>query len=122
MLGRGFTLVEVLVALAIVAITLAALGRAMLSGLESERELKARSCAQWIADDRLAFHTATYSWIPPSQKSGDAEQAGMAFVWREDITATPNIAFERIEITVALRDRPERVLGRRIGFLYRMAG
>ncbi len=122
MRARGFTLIEVLVALAIVATTLAALGRAMLSGLEAERELRARTCAQWIADDRLAFHTATYSWIPPGQKSGDAEQASMAFVWREDITATPNIAFERIEITVALRDRPERILGRRIGFLYRMAG
>src|SRR5438874_17431 len=119
---RGFTLIEVLVALAIVATTLAALGRAMLSSLEAERELKTRTCAQWIADDRLAMHTATYSWIPPGQRSGNADQAGMTFLWREDVTATPNIAFQRIEITVALRDEPSRVLGRRVGFLYRQAG
>lgn len=109
-------------ALAIVAIALTALGRATLSALDTERELKARTCAQWVADDRLAFHSATYSWIIPGEQAGKAEQAGYAFVWQEQISATPNIAFQRIEITVALAERPERVLGRRIGFLFRQAG
>ena len=119
--GRGFTLVEVLVALAIVAITLSALGRSLLSALDAERELKARTCAQWIADNRIAFHSATYSWIVPGEQSGNADQAGYSFVWREEISATPNIAFQRIEITVSLAEQPRRVLGRRVGFLFRQA-
>ena len=108
-------------ALAIVAIALSALGRAMLSALDAEGELKARTCAQWVADDRLAFHSATYSWIIPGEHTGNAEQAGHYFVWREEIFATPNIAFQRIEITVAMAQRPDRVLGRRTGFLFRQA-
>ena len=120
--GRGFTLVEVLVALAIVAIALTALGRGMLTALDAERELKSRTSAQWVADDRLAFHSAMHSWFIPGERAGDAEQAGYSFVWRERISATPNIAFQRIEITVALAERPDRVLGRRIGFLFRQAG
>ena len=118
---RGFTLVEVLVALAIVAVALSALGRSLLTALDAERELKARTCAQWIADNRIAFHSAAYSWMVPGEQSGSADQAGYAFVWREQVSATPNIAFQRIEITVALAERPERVLGRRIGFLFRQA-
>ena len=120
--GRGFTLVEVLVALAIVAIALSALGRSLLASLDTERELKARTCAQWIADDRLAWYSATSGWIPPGESSGSANQAGTAYVWKEQVSATPNIAFQRIEITVASADSPNRVLGRRIGFLFRQAG
>ena len=120
--ARGFTLVEVLVALAIAAVALGALGRAMLASLDAERELKERTCAQWVADDRLAFHGATYNWVLPGESTGRAEQAGYTFVWREKVSATPNIAFQRIEVTVAMIDRPERVLGRRIGFLFRQAG
>ena len=115
----GFTLVEVLVALAIVATSLAALGRAMLSGLDLERELKSRSCAQWIADDRLAFQAATRGWRIPGTQTGRAEQAGMTFLWREDVTSTPSSAFQRVEVSVARLDDPERILGRRIGFMYR---
>ena len=118
----GFTLVEVLVALVIVATSLAALGRAMLSGLDLERELKGRSCAQWIADDRLAFQSATYGWSVPGTRTGRTEQAGTVFVWREEVTPTPNSAFQRVEVSVAALGEPERILGRRVGFMFRKAG
>ena len=51
---RGFTLVEVLVALAIVAIALAAGFRSVAQSAESATALKARTLALWVAQNRLA--------------------------------------------------------------------
>lgn len=52
-LARGFTLVEVLVAVAIVAITLAAGSRAAGSLIDNSQRLSDVTLAQWCADNRL---------------------------------------------------------------------
>jgi hypothetical protein len=50
-------------------------------------------------------------------RSGEAAQAGAAFVWRETVSGTPNPAFRRIEIVVAEAAQPDYALARLTGFL-----
>lgn len=51
---RGFTLVEALVALAILAVAAAGLVRAAEGHVDSIRSLEQRAAAQWVAENRLA--------------------------------------------------------------------
>ena len=114
---RGFTLVEILVALAIVAIALTAGMRALTQATDSAAALKARTLALWIAQDRLAAAQIATPWPALGNYKGDAQQAGSTFVWQANVTTTPNPAFRRIEIVVAEPQTPDYALARLTGFL-----
>ena len=104
--ATGFTLIEVLVALAIVAVALSAGMRALAQGADGASSLKARTLALWVAENRLAR-----AQLDPSQgttpASGNETQAGMTLAWRQTLGATSNPAFRRIEIVVTEPDRPD---------------
>lgn len=116
---RGFTLVEILVALAIVAVALAAGMRAVAQATDSATLLKQRTLALWVAQNQLA--AAQLAAGPPAEgtQDGDAVQAGVRFAWRARATATPNPAFQRLEIVVADPLAPDYALARLTGYIGR---
>ena len=114
---RGFTLIEILVALAIVAVALAAGMRALAQSADSATALKARTLGLWVAQNRLAAAQVAAPWPATGDYRGNATQAGALFLWRETVTTTPNPAFRRIEITVMEPDRPDYRIARLVGFL-----
>jgi general secretion pathway protein I len=116
---RGFTLIEVLVALAIVAVALAAGMRAVAQSADTATELKQRTLALWVAQNRLAAAQLASAWPAAGEQRGDAEQAGVAFHWRETVTTTPNPAFRRVEIVVAAPAAPDYALARLVGYVGR---
>lgn len=113
---RGFTLVEILVALAIVAIALAAGMRALAQATDSASALKDRTLAR-VAQNRLAAAQVASPWPALGTSNGEALQAGTAFVWQASVTTTPNPAFRRIDITVAAPGAPDYALAKLTGFL-----
>ena len=113
----GFTLIEVLVALAIVAVALSAGMRALAHGADGASSLKARTLALWVAENRLARAQLDLSAQGATAASGDETQAGMALAWRQTIGTTPNPAFRRIEIVVTEPGRPDYALARLVGYL-----
>jgi general secretion pathway protein I len=113
----GFTLIEVLVALAIVAVALSAGMRALAQGADGASSLKARTLALWVAENRLARAQLDLSAQGATAASGDETQAGMALAWRQTIGTTPNPAFRRIEIVVTEPGRPDYALARLVGYL-----
>jgi general secretion pathway protein I len=114
---RGFTLIEILVALAIVAMALTAGMRALAQSAESATALKARTLGLWVAQNRLAAAQVATPWPAAGGYQGRAAQAGAQFLWREVVTTTPNPAFRRIEITVMEPDRPDYQVARLVGFI-----
>ncbi|MEO8346573.1 MAG: type II secretion system minor pseudopilin GspI [Betaproteobacteria bacterium] len=114
---HGFTLVEILVALAIVAVALTAGMRALAQSADSATALKARTLALWVAQNRLAAAQASAPWPGLGNYSGNAAQAGASFLWREIITTTPNPAFRKIEITVMEPERPDYSIAHLVGFI-----
>ncbi|HET9340138.1 MAG TPA: type II secretion system minor pseudopilin GspI [Casimicrobiaceae bacterium] len=114
---RGFTLVEMLVALAIVAVALTAGMRALAQAADGAGTLKARTLAMWVAQNRLASAAFATELPPPGRRAGEAAQAGVAFVWRENVGATPNPVFRRIEVEVAEAGSPDYVLARLTGYV-----
>ena len=114
---RGFTLVEMLVALAIVAVALTAGMRALAQAADGAGTLKARTLALWVAQNRLAVAALAAELPPTGRRDGSAAQADVAFVWRENVGATPNPAFRRIDVEVAEAATPDYVLARITGYV-----
>jgi general secretion pathway protein I len=113
----GFTLIEILVALAIVAVALAAGMRALAQSADSASTLKARTLALWVAQNRLAAAQLAEPWPALGSAAGESEQAGTRFIWRESVSGTPNPAFHKIEIVVAEPQTPDYALARLVGYI-----
>jgi general secretion pathway protein I len=114
---RGFTLIEVLVALTVLAVALAAGMRALAQSADGATTLKLRTIALWVAQNRLAEAELERPWPPPGTQAGTALESGIAFAWRADVASTPNPAFRRIEIVVAQAAVPDYALARLVGYL-----
>jgi general secretion pathway protein I len=81
---RGFTLVEVLVALAVIAIALPALLFGIMSNLDGTGHMREKVIAQWVASNRLAELRAVNfasGDVPAGKPSGKEEMAGREFYW-----------------------------------------
>ncbi|GAB2664003.1 type II secretion system minor pseudopilin GspI [Arenimonas aestuarii] len=118
----GFTLLEVLVALAIISIALLAALRAAGIATTSLQELRGRQLAVWVADNRLAEHRARGAWLPLGIAQGQEEQGGIGFAWREEVASTPNPAFRRVDIFVHASQSPEHRLAHVTGFVVNAPG
>lgn len=113
----GFTLIEVLVALAIVAVALAAGMRAVAQSADGAGALKARTLALWVAQNRLAQAQLVRPRPARGVTEGGETQANMRFVWRQTVTDTPNPAFRKIDIVVADPAVPDYALAHLAGYV-----
>ncbi|MCL2871805.1 MAG: type II secretion system minor pseudopilin GspI [Betaproteobacteria bacterium] len=114
---RGFTLIEILVALTIIAVALAAGLRALNQSADNANQLKLRTLALWVAENRLAEAQLLPELPPLGAAQGKASQAGIAFVWQQTVSNTPNPAFRRIDIRVAESQAPDYELARLNSYL-----
>jgi general secretion pathway protein I len=103
--SRGFTMIEVLVALAIIAVALAASLRAVGSLATSEAELHQRLMAGWSADNTLAQLRLAHAWPEVGSQSFDCSQGNLQLICTERVSATPNPVFRRVEVSVTTPDR-----------------
>ena len=97
---RGFTMIEVLVALAIIAVALAASLRAVGSLATGEAELHRRLLAGWSADNELAQLRLTHTWPSLGSHAFDCSQGNLQLLCTDTVTATPNPIFRRVEVIV----------------------
>ncbi len=113
----GFTLFEVLVALAIIAIALLAAMRAASQGTSNVSELRAHLLANWVAQNLLVEQRVRGDWPSTGILRGTQMQGGIEFTLREEIIATPNAAFRRVDIFVFVAPEESRSLAHMTGFL-----
>ncbi len=102
---RGFTMIEVLVALAIIAIALAASLRAVGSLAASEADLHDRLLAGWSADNTLAQLRLAHAWPDLGDSSFDCSQGNLRLTCTQHVATTPNPVFRRVEVSVTTPGR-----------------
>ncbi len=105
--GRGFTLIEVLVALAIVAIGMAAVLGALTSSASTVLYMRDKTQAQWIALNHIAEKRLQNQpgQVPQQGNSdGDIEFAGQKWHWREEIVPTAVQGMVRMDVMVRPAD------------------
>ena len=102
--ARGFTLIEVLVALAIVAIGMAAVMGALTSSANTISYLRDKTFAQWVALNQIANLRLSGQQPPPGNSNGDTDFAGRSWHWRQEVVATQVPGAERIDVSVRPAD------------------
>lgn len=115
--AQGFTLLEMLVALAIVAIGLTAALRASGVGIEGVGEYRNHMLALWLTQNIVAERTARGDWPAPGISTSEVEFANHRFVVSQEIKTTPNPRFKRLDVKVADREEPSRTLQNSAAFL-----
>lgn len=98
--GRGFTLLEVLIALSILAIGLSAAIRSGLASTETVGELRARQLAGWVAENQIALLRASRQWPAIGASTAEAEMGDSRFRWRQEVSPAAQKQFRRVEIRV----------------------
>jgi general secretion pathway protein I len=97
---RGFTLIEVLVALAIVAVGMSAVLGAMTSSADTAIYLRDKSFAQWIALNRIA-EVRLKGQLPAKGKSeGDVDFAEGKWHWQQEVLPLQVKGMWRIDVSV----------------------
>jgi general secretion pathway protein I len=97
---RGFTLIEVLVALAIVAIGMAAVLGALTSSANTVAYLRDKTFAQWVGLNQIATLRLSGQMTPTGNSDGDTDFAGRKWHWRREVTATQIPGVVRIDVKV----------------------
>jgi general secretion pathway protein I len=106
--AAGFTLVESLVALAVVAVTLAAGLRAAGSVTDGARRLADVTAAQWCADNQLMELNLAREFPGVGDAEFSCRQLGRDYAGTLRTRPTPNPNFRRVEASVS--DGQGRVL------------
>jgi general secretion pathway protein I len=98
--SRGFTLVEVLVAFAIVSIAMFAVFTAIGDTAFNVNHLRDRTIAAWIADNRITEMRLAGQLPSIDETQGDLEMAGRRWFWVARVSQTPVEGLRRIDVEV----------------------
>lgn len=97
----GFTLLEVLVALAIFAMVAASVLTATARSLQTAARLEDKTLAMWIADNRLTELQLAQSPVADGREQGELEFAGRRWQWQSEVEATSEPDMRRVTLWVA---------------------
>ena len=100
---HGFTLLEVLVALAVLAITMGALIKVTDTYAFNASYLQEKTLAQWVAENKAVEYHLMKEFPPVGSKTGETEMAKVDWQWRVKVSNTDDKRLRRLDISVALK-------------------
>jgi general secretion pathway protein I len=102
--AKGFTLVEVLVALAIVTLGMAALLAALGSSADSVSYQRDKTLAEWVALNRIEEERLALKRPTKGKSEGETEMAGVKWKWAEEVLETEVKGILRIDVSARPSD------------------
>ena len=96
---RGFTLIEVIVALAIVVLSIGALLGAVTSAASNTDYLRDRTFAQWVALNKLTETRVSGSVPGRGVTAGETDYAGRRYAWRQTVERLPFDGMFKIDVS-----------------------
>ena len=98
--NRGFTLLEVLVALAVLTIALAATVKVAVNQSLNAEHIRDKTLAHWVAMNRIAELQLTQAWPATGKKEGTEEMGIHEWYWQRIVSDTPDTRVRRIQVDV----------------------
>ena len=114
--SKGFSLIEVVVALFILSISVITIYNLIISTASSSFELEQRYLAKQVADNRVALINTSEKPSKPIKRSGEMVMGGVNWYWVEEIKAGLDKNYYEYEILVRLIDKDNYIYSSQ-GFL-----
>jgi general secretion pathway protein I len=118
--AQGFTLLEVLVALAVVAIALAAAVKAAGENAVNTAYLRDKTLAHWVAMNKVAELQLAATWPAPGVSHGQVSLARREWRWQAEVENTDDPSVRRLRVGAGTSSGP--VLDRVVAYLPAPAG
>jgi general secretion pathway protein I len=103
MKARGFTLIEVMVALAVLAIALSAVTKGVSQNTANLAYLRDRTLAHWVAMNKIAELQIRRDWPGPGATQGTSDMAGREWQWMATVKDTPDADVRLLEVEVSAK-------------------
>lgn len=103
---QGFTLLEVLVALSILAIALAAIIGVASNQALNTTHLRDKTLAHWVAMNKIAELQMSAEWPAKGKVRGDEELGLHEWHWVRTVTETPDGRVRQVDVAV-YRDKQD---------------
>ncbi|MGL1955988.1 MAG: type II secretion system minor pseudopilin GspI [Colwellia sp.] len=103
----GFTLIEVMLAMAVFAIAGVALLSAADNNFRHISHLEEKMFADWVASNQLVSATLNQTWPPKNNLKGDVELAGRQWFWQQKVIKTTDKDMRAIVIEVRIDEGDE---------------
>lgn len=97
---RGFTLIEVLVAVATLALAMSVFLSGASQYADNARYMQQRSIATWVASNRLVEMQLIEPWPDEGVDEGSAENGGQYWLWRSEVSESPDPNLRKVEVSV----------------------
>jgi len=101
----GFTLIEVMLAMAVFAIAGVALLTTADNHFRNMGHLESKMLASWIASNQLVEATLDKNWPPKHNKKGKVELAGKEWFWLQKVIKTTDNNMRAVVIEIRLSDK-----------------
>jgi general secretion pathway protein I len=116
---KGFTLLEVMVALTIISLSLGALISTSGSHASSAGYLKQKTIAHWVAMNEITQLQLQQAWPGKGDTRGSTEMAGTEWFWTRSVKETEDESARQVEFRIYLDEDRKSSLTRLIGYLSR---
>ena len=98
---RGFTLLEVLIALMVISISLLAIAGEMINMLNAANTMQERTYASWIAHNKVTEMRLANVVPEVSTSSGELDYANREWAWRAVVSETGVENLFRVDVTIS---------------------
>jgi general secretion pathway protein I len=115
--ARGFTLIEAMVALVIVALGMIAVNMQLGRFAESAIRTEDKTLASWIATNKITELSIQPTWPSLGHEDDDVDFAGRKWHAHVEILKTPDENLRRVDVSVSLAEHPDDVVQRVSGFI-----
>lgn len=106
----GFTLLEVMLAMAVFAIAGVALLGAAGNNFRNLSQLETKMFAQWVASNQLVTASLDETWPPKSNEKGKVEMAGREWFWQKKVIKTTDKDMRALVMEVRLKEDQKQAL------------
>jgi len=116
---RGFTLLEVMIALLVITLGMGAVITTTGESGWKSSHLRSSTIASWVAYNEIALYRASRAWNDTTRRSGEVEMANAAWEWTMQSSATDDPSLRRLDVEVTIKDETA-VRARVTGFIARL--
>ncbi|MFK7793747.1 MAG: type II secretion system minor pseudopilin GspI [Gammaproteobacteria bacterium] len=104
---RGFTLIEVVVAVAVIAVGLMGTIKTVGTVTKNTAHLNERMIATWVAQNAMASYELNLENDAEKETTGSEEIAGIEWYWTKKLVDTQDPGIQRVEIDVRRDAEPD---------------